>query len=79
MNIAEELNTIFKDVMLQCETVKYKEDINWRIDCIFWIFPGTYSVTVVNNKTGKMVMVDNLNRYNAHRLFDEMCEVHGLA
>lgn len=79
MNIAEELNTIFKDTMLQCETVKYNEDENWRIDCIFWIFPGKYSISVINKRTKKMAMIDDLGRYSAHRLFDEMCEVHGLA
>lgn len=79
MNIVEELNTVFGDVMLKCEAVKSCENERWGVFCIFWIFNGEYSVSVINKDNGKMAMIDNLDRYAAHRAYDEMCELHGLA
>ncbi len=79
MSIIEELKVVFRDAMLDFESVKHVENDKWRVDCLFWVFPGLYSIYVINKDTGKMASIDNLREYDSRRVYDEMCNIHGLA
>ena len=78
MSIIEELKVVFRYAMLDFESVKHVENDKWRVDCLFWVFPGLYSIYVINKDTGKMASIDNLREYDSRRVYDEMCNIHGL-
>lgn len=78
MNDVKELIWSYRDAVMEYESIKYSENDKWKVICLFYVFPGSYSIYIVNKETAKIAGIDNLSEYESHRIYDEMCAIHGL-